>query len=113
MARKQIVKLIDDLDGNEIKEGDGETVTFTYRGSEYEIDLGTANARRLDDALTPFVSAARRIGGKRTSSSATGTATIDRSQLTAMRTWARDHGYKVSDRGRISQEIQEAYHASR
>jgi hypothetical protein len=29
-----------------------------------------------------------------------------------VREWAREHGYKVSDRGRISAEVQQAYAAA-
>lgn len=113
MARKEI--LVDDIDGTELKDGQGETVTFTYEGTEYSIDLSNKNKKKLDDALAPFVGNATKLGGRRTqrsTSSGTSSARTDRTQLQAMRDWARDHGYKVSDRGRVSQEIQEAYHAA-
>lgn len=109
MARKQIVQLIDDLDGTEI-EGSSQSVTFSYRGADYEIDLSEANAQKLADALAPFIDAARKVGGRRPVAATN--APIDRSQLAAMRTWAREHGYQVSSRGRISQEIQDAYHSA-
>ena len=109
MARKEIVQLFDDLDGSQIN-GPHQTVAFAYRGAEYEIDLKEEKARKLSDALGPFIAAARQVGGRRTGGSAP--APIDRSQLSAMRTWARDNGYQVSDRGRISQEVQDAYHSA-
>lgn len=37
---------------------------------------------------------------------------IDRSQVAGMRKWARAHGYKVSDRGRLPQAVQDAYNAA-
>ena len=37
----------------------------------------------------------------------------DKTELAAMRQWARDNGYNVSDRGRISQDIQQAYTKAR
>ena len=109
MARKEVVQLFDDLDGSKI-EGPHQTVAFGYRGAEYEIDLNEENAQKLSDALSPFIAAARKVSGRRTGGSAA--APIDRSQLSAMRTWAKDHGYQVSDRGRISQEVQDAYHSA-
>lgn len=109
MARKQIVQLVDDLDGRDIEDG-GETVAFSFRGASYEIDLSDANIDKLTTALEPYVSAARRTNSRPTSPAR---ASIDRSQLDAMRTWARDHGYEVSSRGRISQKIQDAYHHAR
>jgi hypothetical protein len=109
VARKEVVKLIDDLDGEEI-DGGGQTFTFAYRGAEYEIDLSEKNAKKFADALEPFVAAARRVGGGRPAVKSS--APIDKTQLAAMRSWAKNHGYQVSDRGRVSREIQDAYHAA-
>jgi hypothetical protein len=108
MARKTVVKLIDDLDGAEIE--DGQTITFAHQGVTYEIDLGTKNAQKLHNALAPYIAAARRVGGRR--SSPAGTATADREQLQAIRDWGRRNGFTVNDRGRISSELQDAYHAA-
>lgn len=109
MAQRKVVQLIDDLDGSLIDQG-GQTVAFAYRGAEYEIDLGEENAVKLAEALEPFVQAARKVGGpKRVRAPAT---PIDGSQLAVMRRWAKQHGYTVSDRGRVSREVQEAYHAA-
>lgn len=113
MAKKTI--LVDDLDGTELKDGQGDTVSFTYEGSEYSLDLSNKNKKKLDDALAPFIANATKLGGRRTStrsSGGTSPARTDKEKLQAMRQWARDHGYSVSDRGRVSQEIQEAYHAA-
>ncbi len=108
MARKEVVKLIDDLDGDEI-DGSGQTFAFAYRGASYEIDLSEQNARKFVEALEPYVAAARRVDGAR--AKAPSSAPIDKTQLAAMRSWAKNHGYQVSDRGRVSREIQDAYHA--
>ena len=109
MAQRTIIKLVDDLDNKEI-EDDGQTVSFSYNGVQYEIDLSEKNAKKLGDALAPFVSAARRVGGlEARGSSSTKT---DKHQLGAMREWARQHGMKVSNRGRVSQEVQNAYNSA-
>jgi hypothetical protein len=55
MAKTVIVKLTDDLDGSDADE----TVSFALDGRTYEIDVSTANAARLRDALKPFVEKAR------------------------------------------------------
>ena len=109
MAQRTIIKLVDDLDNKEI-EGDGQTVSFSYNGVQYEIDLSEKNAKKFDDALAPFVSAARRVGGRQ--SRGPGSTKADKHQLGAMREWARQHGMKVSDRGRVSQEVQNAYNSA-
>jgi len=107
MAKRTQVIRVDDLDGEEIA-GGGKTVTFAHSGTSYEIDLTEQNARRLHDALAPYIAAARRVGGRQSAAS----SPSDKAQLQAMRTWAKEHGFKVSDRGRVSQEVQDAYRAA-
>ncbi|CAM5330907.1 hypothetical protein SCALM49S_01917 [Streptomyces californicus] len=53
MAQKVQVLLVDDLDGVEADE----TVTFALDGKTYEIDLTTANARKLRGLLEPYTRA--------------------------------------------------------
>ena len=60
MAKTVIVKLTDDLDGGDADE----TVTFALDGRSYEIDVSSANAARLRDALKPFVAKARPSVGR-------------------------------------------------
>lgn len=119
MASRTRTVLVDDLDEVEIPEGEGQTVTFAVGSSAYEIDLNDANLGKLYDALQPFTDKARRVrGGSRararaeTPESAAPTERVDKEQLQAMRQWAQENGYKVSNRGRISKEVQDAYHAA-
>ena len=58
MARKQIVELVDDIDGGTASE----TVQFGYAGSSYEIDLNEKNVAALEKALAPYLAAGRRAG---------------------------------------------------
>ncbi len=112
MAQKTRVILVDDLDGEEITDG-GETIQFGLDGVTYEIDLNDKNAAKLRDALSYYIAHARRVGGRRqTSRAGGGAASASRSELQKIRAWAKEHGYKVSDRGRISKEVQEAYAAA-
>jgi Lsr2 len=110
VAQIREIRLVDDLDG----EVADETVEFGVDGKNYEIDLSTANAKKLRDALADFVAAARRAGGRRRGGGAPAAAarrpSIDREQNQAIREWARKRGMKVSDRGRIPAEVLEAYH---
>lgn len=109
MAQIREVRLVDDLDGHQADE----TVEFALDGRQFEIDLSKANADKLRDGLADFVAAARRSGGRRRGSTATVGArrpTVDREQNQAIRDWARKRGLKVSDRGRISSDVLEAYH---
>jgi Lsr2 protein len=62
MAQKEVVSLVDDLDGT--SSDDITTVNFSLDGTNYEIDLTDRNAGHLRDNVANFVSAARRTGGR-------------------------------------------------
>lgn len=110
MAKQTTVTLVDDLDGSEAEE----QIEFAVDGRSYEIDLSAANVARLRDALSPFVSAARRTGGRRASGGNAPVArpSTDREQNQAIREWAQAQGMKISERGRIPSNVLEAYHQS-
>jgi len=108
MAQRVQVLLVDDIDGGNA----AETVSFALDGVSYEIDLSEANAQKLRDDLASWVGHARRAGGRRSTGRRAangGAARAGRGDLAAVRDWARKHGHKVSDRGRISAEVQDAY----
>ena len=109
MARRIQTILDDDIDGGPADV----TIQFSYQGTQYEIDLSTKNEEKFVKALAPFTSKARKTGGSRRSSAKAPVGKTDKRQLQAIREWARSHGHTVSDRGRISQEVQDAYNASR
>lgn len=117
MAQKVQVLLVDDLDGGEASE----TVSFALDGSSYEIDLSGKNAEELRDAFAKYVGAARKAGRATTASSSRsgggtrrsgGSAAMDRDQASAIRSWAKKQGLKVSDRGRIPATIIEQFNQS-
>jgi hypothetical protein len=114
MAQRVNVVLVDDIDGSEA----AETVTFGLDGVQYEIDLSTENADKFRDVLAPYVGHARRSGGRRRSAgggrSNGSAAASSRSGASAadIRAWARENGWDVPDRGRVSAEVREAYDAA-
>lgn len=113
MARKTVYQLIDDLDGTQIPDGKGETVKFGLDGVEYEIDLGAGNAAKLREALSSYVNSARRSGGRQQRGTRTLLPTAGpKRDLKAIRKWAIATGRNVADRGRIPQEIIDAYDAA-
>jgi Lsr2 len=116
MAQKVQVLLVDDIDGATADE----TVTFSLDGASYEIDLTADHAAELRESLARWVGHARKVGsgargtgrqsrgggsGRRSGGSSGGDAT-------AIREWARDKGYEVSERGRISADVRAAYEAA-
>ena len=93
MALRTITTLTDDIDGSDADE----TVTFAFKGSQYEIDLSKKNLDKMVKALQPYTTAARTTGGRRRSG--TGRTTrcgADRDQLAKIRDWARANGHHVS-----------------
>lgn len=108
MAQRVQVILVDDVSGGEA----AETVEFGLDGVTYEIDLSDANAAQLRDALAPWVGHARRSGGRRQTRRRSGSAPNAGADLGQVREWGRANGYKVSDRGRVPQEVQDAYRAA-
>ncbi|WP_142392668.1 Lsr2 family protein [Mycobacterium sp. 3519A] len=166
MAERMVRQLVDDLDGTAIDDGSGERVVFSVRGATYQIDLSSANARKLDKALKPFIDAALPIrrdtarteqtaelsstprqnsaskadrnparsaarNGKAEKQSGTAgqnagangdhrkrvrktsaRARTAQAQPSVIREWARQNGYKMMERGRISSEIVEAFKAA-
>ena len=109
MAQKVQIILEDDIDGGKADE----TVRFSLDGSNYEIDLSTANAEKLRSALAEFVAAGRKATAARAGSVPRGRSASSgarNSDSAKIRQWARDNGYNVNARGRIQQEVQEAYH---
>jgi len=115
MAQKVDVRFVDDLDGSEASG----TVTFALDGRAYEIDLSDDNAARLRDSLATFIPAARRTGSRRsraqrstTSEAPAAPTRPSREATAAIRTWARENGHEVSERGRIPKAVIEAYNSA-
>ena len=107
MAQKVNIVLVDDIDGNDAEE----TVRFALDGKEYEIDLNSDNAQELRDALALYIAHGRRASGGRSGGGRGRRSRADSDGPTAaeIREWARESGWDVSDRGRVSAEIREAY----
>jgi hypothetical protein len=116
MAQRTVVSYIDDLDGESEAEG---TVPFGIDGVDYEIDLSSENAEDLRDALAPYIAAARRTGGRRSTAKAAaaakrvsgGTPKRSRDENQRIREWAKKQMLEVSERGRIPNEVAEQYDA--
>ena len=107
-----VTQITDDLDGS----NGAETITFSYRGINYEIDLGRKNASAFDKLMKPYTDAGRKVslrgGRRRGSGSGRNGRSRSADDLASIRTWARENGYTVADRGRISAEITDAYNAA-
>ena len=114
MARQTTVTVTDDLDGS----ANAKEVSFSLDGTSWTIDLNAKNRTALEKALKPYIAKATqqptrqtRSGRAATSGKGAGRTSSrrPRGELGEVRTWAKSNGYVVSDRGRISSEIQQAY----
>jgi len=108
MASRTTVTVVDDLDGNDIGPN-GRTIAFSFDGVDYQIDLGEKNVTKFEKAIGPFVDAATRVGGRRTRGKTAAVRSGRDSESQAIREWARSNGFDVSDRGRISVSVLEAW----
>jgi len=106
MARRTVVTLEDDLDGGPADE----TLRFGIDGSEYEIDLNEKNAARFHKLLAPFVERARRAG--RAPRRAVRRTAASRRRSRDIRTWAKQQGIMLSDRGRIPSNVVEKFESA-
>jgi hypothetical protein len=131
MARSELVvySYTCDVCGREIPEEDQpdahQVITWgVNKGSaSYEIDLcrnDLGKLRRVESSLEPLISSGHRVGGSARRPRAAAASPRGRrrgrggsADTPAIREWARENGYEVSDRGRISQALRDAYKAAK
>ena len=99
-------------------------ISFSLDGKNYLIDLCDANAEKLRDALAPFVAVAEeqpQRGGRKSGSGKKGSSSSSKKSTDgqrspeendAIRKWANENGLAVSERGRIKQDVLDAYYAA-
>lgn len=107
--QKTIVTKIDDLTGKEYDKG--ETITFSFEGEQFEIDLNSFNARNFRRSMNKYMEKGRKVRSAqgRTHKGNGRRATHDREYVHTVRAWAKENGYEVADRGRVPQAVYAAY----
>lgn len=105
MAQKVRIVLVDDFDGGDADE----TVRFGLDGVQYEIDLSSDNANRLREIVRPYVLKARRTTGRVIRGRGGGSNSEKDRETARIRSWAKDNGYAVNERGRISAQLKQSY----
>jgi hypothetical protein len=109
MAQKVKVTVVCDLPHDGEVEGT-ETVSFSFDGTAYEIDVCSPHAKELREKFGPYTDHARRASGAgRRRRARTGPG---RERSSEIRAWAKQRGYKVSERGRIPATIITEYDAA-
>ena len=102
MSRREVTQFYDDLDHTLIPEDQLEVIHFSVNGQNYLIDLSTDNARRFHNLLAPYVDADRVAPD----------INAQRANPSQIRAWARTQGLPVAHRGKIPQDVIEAYNAA-
>lgn len=110
MAQKVQVLLLCDLEeGNAEAE---ETIQFALGNTTYEIDVCGQHAQQIRTSMEPFVAHARKAGsvaaagGRR---SRRERPASNREQSASIRSWAKDRGIQVNERGRIPASVVKEY----
>jgi hypothetical protein len=121
MARITQVVVTCDLEDGDVNAA--ESLSFTYAGKTYTLDLCKKHIEEVKGTLEGFANAghsAGRGGRGRRRSATTGRSTRSSRPAAAprgesqaeIREWARAQGYAVGDRGRIPGEVRAAYDAA-
>ncbi|MFD9940385.1 Lsr2 family protein [Nonomuraea sp. NPDC059023] len=115
MAKQIVETFVDDIDGTTDAAG---TVTFSYKGKSYEIDLSAAHDKAFDESMAEWIEFAREVKGessarrgRRVAASGSSPA-LSREKSAEIRQWAKSHGLPVSERGRIASAVVEKYEAA-
>jgi Lsr2 len=107
MAQKVQIILLCDLDDGNV--GAQETVLFSLGNSAYEVDVCAKHAQQIRDGLQPFVANARKTSSAASSNRRPSRPATGREQTASIRSWAKDHGIQVNDRGRIPASVIKEY----
>lgn len=98
MAREIVTKISDDLGGV----GSAEPLRFSVNGQKFVIDLNKRNTETFFRRLAPYMEAAQPDppGYSRPRIN---------SEAAKVRAWAQENGLLTSERGRIPQDVWDAY----
>ncbi|MET8509355.1 Lsr2 family protein [Streptomyces sp. NPDC004787] len=108
MEQKVQDVLIDAIDGGEAQQ----TVEFSLDGTAFEIDLNDRNAEELRSILSVYLKAGRRTDGTDRELAGRRDRAASVTDTAAIRAWAKENGYIVRARGRISTQVRAAYEAA-
>ena len=109
MAQKVQVMLLCDLDDGNVDAE--ETLQFSLGNAAYEVDVCAKHAQQIRDGLQPFVAQARKTGAASSGRRRQLTAGT-RQETAGIRSWAKDQGIQVNERGRIPASVVKEYEAA-
>jgi hypothetical protein len=109
MAQKVQVMLLCDLDDGNVDAE--ETLQFSLGNAAYEVDVCAKHAQQIRDGLQPFVAQARKTSAASSGRRRQRTAGT-RQETAGIRSWAKDQGIQVNERGRIPASVVKEYEAA-
>jgi hypothetical protein len=109
MAQKVEVLLLCDLDDGNVDAE--ETLQFSLGNTSYEVDVCAKHAQQIREGLEPFIEHGRKVSGGGNSRRRQRTAG-SRQETTDIRSWAKDQGIHVNERGRIPANVVKQYEAA-
>ncbi|MFD6517914.1 histone-like nucleoid-structuring protein Lsr2 [Rhodococcus sp. NPDC060176] len=112
-----IRQCVDDIDGMPVADELNERIEFSFRGTDYVIDLRPANAEKLKAVLLQYIDFAQRIGAREVDAESVGVEEpLDsghtEEQLQVILCWAKMHNYAASPSGRVTKQIIQAFNAA-
>src|SRR5262249_60770946 len=110
VAQKLSVTYACDYDEREIPQGQHRLRRFSIDGRDYEIDLCLSHSDRFDEAVSSYVSHARRASAR--PMRAKRRTAAHRRHSAQVRAWAKANGLTVSERGRIPTEVVSRYEST-
>ncbi len=85
---------------------------FALDETEYEIDLSDENAAEMQQALSRYTNAARKMSGSGRRSAQASKPVYSGYDPAAVRAWAAGQGIEVNARGRIKADVVELFRAA-
>ena len=111
MAQRVRTILVSDLSGDEVESG-GESISFSYKGVDYTIDLTAKEAAGFDKAIAMYVQHAQKAGRRRAARSSSWSSPRQGERVSTMKKWADEQGIDYPRRGRLPKSLVEAYDAA-
>lgn len=105
MAKQIITQYFDDVTGKPLTD-EGVTVEMEYRGQRHTWDMNPDTLAKFEKMLEPYLLASTVLSTKKVRRR----STSKRNNSGAIRAWAQENGYEVSDRGRVPDTVVAAYH---
>ena len=117
MAQAVNTIYVDDLDNTEIPVKQATTVAWSWRGVDYEFDTTAERLAAIetgDEAVTVahLLKVSRLVGGRRNAARPVGASVTGTNDAAAIRSWARDNGINVPNRGRVPAPVRDSFAAA-